>query len=293
MVKKSKDPIVACTAGGIAGGMEATAVWPMEYIKTQLQLQASAAKAGGAKPKFDTILGGLKYQHQRSGFFGLYRGLGPVVTFSIPKAGVRFGCFSVISESLRVGDEPLGPLMNLTAGIGAGCSEAVLAVTPIETVKTKLIDGNKTFVQGVKEIIAADGVKGLYRGLIPTIGKQASNQGIRFMVVGEYKKWLTSSREDKTVSAIEGLLGGMIAGCSSTLANNPIDAVKTRMQGLEAHKYNGTADCVKKMFEEGGIKAFYRGTLARMGRVVPGQGLIFGSYEAIQNVVRSVTGLEQ
>jgi solute carrier family 25 (mitochondrial citrate transporter), member 1 len=293
MVTKSKNPIVACTAGGIAGGLEATAVWPMEYIKTQLQLQASKARASGEKPAFDSILGGLKYQYQRAGFTGLYRGLGPVVTFSIPKAGVRFGCFSVISERLREGNETLGPMKNLAAGVGAGVSEAILAVTPIETVKTKLIDGDKTFMQGVKEIISKEGPRGFYKGLIPTIGKQASNQGIRFMIVGEYKTWLTKDREDKSVSAVEGLLGGMIAGCSSTIANNPLDAVKTRMQGLEAHKYNGTADCVKKMFEEGGIKSFYRGTIARMGRVVPGQGLIFGSYEAIQNQVVRVTGLEQ
>ena len=28
-----KDPLLAMTAGCIAGGIEATAVWPMEYIK--------------------------------------------------------------------------------------------------------------------------------------------------------------------------------------------------------------------------------------------------------------------
>ena len=30
---KSKNPLTAMTAGCIAGGVEATAVWPMEYIK--------------------------------------------------------------------------------------------------------------------------------------------------------------------------------------------------------------------------------------------------------------------
>ena len=296
MVKKSKNPAVATLAGGIAGGMEATAVWPMEYIKTQLQLQASVAKAGGEKPKFTTIFGGLKYQYQRSGFLGLYRGLGPVVTFSIPKAGVRFGCFTWCSEKARSlsPDGKLGAWQTLGSGMCAGAMEASLVVTPIETVKTKLIDGNKTFVQGLSQIIKAEGVGGLYKGLAATIGKQASNQGIRFMIMGQYREWMLRDRPDDAVLAPwEGLLGGMFSGCCSTIANNPIDAVKTRLQGLDAAKYKGTMDCVSQMFQEGGVMAFYRGTLARMGRVVPGQGLIFGSYELIQGMVRDVTGLEQ
>ena len=33
--KKSKNPLTAMTAGCIAGGVEATAVWPMEFIKVR------------------------------------------------------------------------------------------------------------------------------------------------------------------------------------------------------------------------------------------------------------------
>lgn len=31
--RKKKHPLLALSAGCIAGGIEATAVWPMEYIK--------------------------------------------------------------------------------------------------------------------------------------------------------------------------------------------------------------------------------------------------------------------
>ena len=36
--KKKSSTTSALIAGSIAGGIEATAVWPMEYMKTQLQL---------------------------------------------------------------------------------------------------------------------------------------------------------------------------------------------------------------------------------------------------------------
>jgi len=36
--KKKPSPLLPMAAGCIAGGIEATAVWPMKFIKTQLQL---------------------------------------------------------------------------------------------------------------------------------------------------------------------------------------------------------------------------------------------------------------
>jgi hypothetical protein len=43
-------------------------------------------------------------------------------------------------------------------------------------------------VTGVKQIVAKEGFGGLYQGLIPTILKQGSNQGIRFVVYSKYKE---------------------------------------------------------------------------------------------------------
>lgn len=40
---KSKVPSKNALAGGIAGAIEATIMYPAEYIKTQLQLQARSA----------------------------------------------------------------------------------------------------------------------------------------------------------------------------------------------------------------------------------------------------------
>ena len=45
-------------------------------------------------------------------------------------------------------------------------------VTPVETVKTKLIHMNMDFIAGVKHIIAKEGLGGVYQGLGATIMKQ-------------------------------------------------------------------------------------------------------------------------
>lgn len=74
----------------------------------------------------------------------------------------------------------------------------------------------------------------------------------------------------------------MAAGCFSVLGNNPFDVVKTRMQGSDAAKYSSTLNCLTTIIKEEGFAACYSGALARMGRVVPGQGIIFMSFETIQ-----------
>lgn len=54
-------------------------------------------------------------------------------------------------------------------------------------------------------------------------------------------------------------LAGAFAGFCSTMANNPVDVVKTKMQGLSASQYDGFVDCFKKVYHQHGIAGFYHG----------------------------------
>jgi len=278
---KSNNPLTAMTAGCIAGGVEATAVWPMEFIKTQLQLQSNSKGA-----KYTTMIEGLTYTVRTTGFWSLYRGLTPTLIGSIPKAGIRFGLNAVIKDKLRDKDGKLTVGKNFIAGLGAGVSEAILIVTPVETVKTKVIELNMPFLEGLKHIIKTQGFGGVYQGVFATALKQGSNQGLRFMWFNEYKRRVTNDGE-KSLTPLMGLFGGMTAGCFSTLGNNPFDVVKTRMQGTNASQYKGTLDCFKTIIVKEGFGAFYAGLVPRLGRVVPGQGIIFMSFESIQSWLES------
>lgn len=279
-VKKSSNPQVAFWAGCIAGSVECVAVWPMEYMKTQLQLQA-----GAAKPAYTGLVGGFRYTINTTGFLSLYKGLDSALVGAFPKAGIRFGANDYLKNLLK--DKKTGKLVawqQFSAGFGAGLIEAIFAVTPMETVKVKLIEQNLNFIPGVRAIFAESGLSGFYQGLVPTMLKQGSNQGLRFMAFNIYKDIVT--KEGKVpMNPLMSLAGGMMAGCFSTICNNPIDVVKTQMQGVSAAKYTSSLDCCSKIYAADGIAGFYKGCVPRMGRVVPGQGLIFMSFELIQEFV--------
>jgi len=285
---KSSNPKLAMISGSIAGGIEALAMWPTENIKTQLQLQGKVAN-----PKFTSFSGGVKYVVASEGVGGLYTGLVPILLGSLPKAGIRFGgnaFFKGKLNEMNSGGHVPSTLINFGGGVCAGVLEAILAVTPMETVKTKTIQLNCGFVEGMRRILAESGPAGLYQGVAATIAKQASNQGLRFMWFGNYRDWVTNNGEHK-ITPVQSLLGGMSAGCFSTLGNNPFDVVKTKMQGVDASKFKGTLDCFAKTFAQEGIGGFYVGCIPRMYRVVPGQGIIFMSYEFIQDAVSKATGI--
>lgn len=176
-------------------------------MKTQLQLQKNAP--GKAVP-YKGVWEGLVYTCRTTGFLSLYRGLGVTLIGSIPKAGIRFGGNAWCKQMLADEKGKLTMGTQFLAGMGAGTIEAIAAVTPMETVKTKLIQSNQKLVPGVISIWKASGIGGFYQGVFATVLKQSSNQGLRFMFFNKYKDIMTDDGKRK-LTPIESLLGGMVS----------------------------------------------------------------------------------
>ena len=312
-----KDTRLSLVSGCIAGACEASATWPMEYIKTQLQ---SMQKIAGKPPPYTGVLSGLRYTVQTSGVLTLYTGLTPTLVFSVPKAGIRFGGNQFFRNLLK--DPTTGNVSTekaFLAGLAAGVTESIAVVTPQETIKTKLINLNMSPIDGIKHIMRTEGPIGLYSGLLSTCMKQGGNHGSRFMFMSEYKRMYKGHSEAK-LKPIESFLGGMgagarrraarnsarnsaarnsvarnfpavsrarsrLAGLFSVLTTSPFDVVKTRMQSTQASAYSSTLDCFAQIARKEGLANFYSGSLARCFRVLPGQGIIFMSAEAIYNLL--------
>jgi solute carrier family 25 citrate transporter 1 len=228
-----KHPGKAVLAGGLSGMIEILVTFPTEYVKTQLQLDERSAN-----PRYKGPLDVVKQTLHEKGFFGLYRGLPPLLYGSVPKSAVRFGAYEFFKGRLVDENGKLSQQRTLLAGLGAGVSEAIFAVCPMEvlvfvfffsfvhqmfsfvqTIKVKFIhDQNQPkpqfrgFSHGVACIVRQEGLGGIYKGLVPTILKQGSNQAMRFFVYNNLTQWMRdfSSRDRNTT--IETLVAGGAAG---------------------------------------------------------------------------------
>lgn len=180
---------------------------------------------------------------------------------------------------------------NFIAGFFAGTMEAILVVTPMETMKVKLIHDQlsakpkyRGLIHGVSTIAREQGLAGCYKGLLPTILKQGSNQMLRFATFNGIKKQWVGEDPKAKFSIFQSVVAGFVAGAVSVFGNTPIDVVKTRMQGLEAHKYKSSLDCAIKIAKYEGLKAFYKGTTPRLARVCADVAIQMTLYDQIMEL---------
>lgn len=183
---KQLGPVMNAAIGGVVGAIEISCTFPTEYVKTVMQLD----------PKLNNLgFGGVvKKTWADKGFFGFYKGYGALLMFSVPKNSVRFGVYDWASKTLFTEKTKLN---NFMCGLTAGAAEAVAVVTPQETLKTKLIHDKmspnpqyRNLFHGIWTIGTVAGPAGLYRGVVPTVLKQSSNQGVRFVVFADSQAFL-------------------------------------------------------------------------------------------------------
>ncbi|OAL07315.1 mitochondrial carrier [Phaeosphaeriaceae sp. SRC1lsM3a] len=284
---KNTPAIVSLAAGGIAGGVEGFLSYPLEFAKTRVQLRV---EKGASTPRNPFTV--VTQVYQKEGVRALYKGCGPLVLGSVGKDGVRFLFFDQIKEIFADPETgTLSPIRNLLAGMTAGVAASVTAVTPSERIKTALIDDarhEKRFKSGwhaTTTIYKEHGIPGLYRGLAGNTLKQASATAFRmgtYNVLKDFEK----KRDIKQSTAIN-FANGSVAGIVTTLTTQPFDVIKTRSQSAAGAS---TAEAIKSVFLDYGIRGMWKGTTMRLGRTIFSGGILFTSYEAAVKLIMPLYG---
>lgn len=289
---KSTPPSISLISGGIAGGVEGFLTYPFELAKTRVQLaKRSSRSANGPRPSRNPyhIIAQI---YQREGLRALYKGCGALVFGSIGKDAVRFMTFDSVKNAFRDPETgALTPMRNMGAGMAAGVVASVAAVTPTERIKTALIDDavtGKRYTSSahcIRTIVAEDGFKGLYRGLVGTTLKQASATSFR---MGSYNI-IKDAEERRGIeqSTWVNFANGAVAGVVTTLCTQPFDTIKTKSQSAKA---TTTMQAIRSVLVEDGVRGFWRGTVMRLSRTVFSGGILFTTAEAVAKILRPIIG---
>jgi solute carrier family 25 citrate transporter 1 len=266
-------------AGGTAGAIEAATTYPFEAAKTRLQFRGTGVNSYPTTARNPLVL--IQQVVRRDGIRNLYAGADALIIGTAWKAAVRFLGFDTLKALFADEKGRTSKAGGVLAGFGAGILESVLAVTPFETIKTALIDDARRpaterrfrgFASTTAALFREQGVRGLYKGLLPVTLRQAANSSVR---MGSYNA-LKEVFEPKTSIGIFGI--GALAGTITVYTTMPLDTVKTRMQAL-GREYSSTLNCAVRVFREEGVFAFWRGATARWLRLVLSGGIVFTVYE--------------
>ncbi|WWD20251.1 hypothetical protein CI109_104727 [Kwoniella shandongensis] len=294
-------------AGGVAGMAEALVCHPLDTIKVRMQLSKSR-KARGLKP-----LGFFATGRQiaaRETPLGLYKGLGAVFSGIVPKMAIRFASFEMYKGWLSSPDGKITPSATFLAGLGAGATEAVAVVTPMEVIKIRLqaqqhsladpldIPRYRNAAHAAFTIVREEGIRTLYRGVSLTALRQATNQGVNFTAYQQFKKWAIEFQprfqETGQLPSWQTMILGLVSGAMGPFSNAPIDTIKTRIQKA-SHVPGETAmsrltKVTSEMFKNEGAAAFYKGITPRVLRVAPGQAIVFTVYERVKKLIDAAKG---
>ncbi|KIM56571.1 hypothetical protein SCLCIDRAFT_132385 [Scleroderma citrinum Foug A] len=180
---------------------------------------------------------------------------------------------------------------SIIAGAGGGLV-ASIATCPLDVIKTRLqaqqaVPGQQGY-QGVlgifKTTLRHDGIRGLYRGLGPTILGYLPTWAIYFAVYdgiktrfgepplgdGSRPRHVYPAPQPKGYQPLMRdhpwtlhILSAMTAGAVSTTCTTPLWVIKTRFmtQSRREVRYRHTFDAAWTIYETEGLRAFYRGLL--------------------------------
>jgi len=148
---------------------------------------------------------------------------------------------------------------------GSAAAISAVAVQPLEVLKIRLqtnVVAKRNIFANLRHIFRAEGVNGLYRGLVPTLGSVVPSISIYFTMYNAIKNHLgcPSGQPVKDV-AMQSAAAGLASSATAALTN-PLWLIKTRLQSQPIHKSGvsrGTYQTFRTILREEGALGLYKG----------------------------------
>lgn len=270
--------------GSVAGAVGATAVYPIDLVKTRMQNQRAGAYV--EELMYRNSADCFKKVIRHEGFFGLYRGLVPQLMGVAPEKAIKLTTNDFVRDKLT--DKSTGNIPFYAEMIAGGCAggSQVVFTNPLEIVKIRLqvageiaSSAKLSAISVVKEL----GFFGLYKGAKACFLRDVPFSAIYFPAYAHSKAAL--SDENGYNSPMSLLLAGAIAGVPAASLVTPADVIKTRLQVVARQgqtSYTGVFDAARKIWAEEGGRAFWKGAGARVFRSSPQFGVTLVTYELLQ-----------
>ncbi|TYI79779.1 hypothetical protein E1A91_D05G044900v1 [Gossypium mustelinum] len=288
-------------AGGGAGAFAKTTVAPLERIKILMQTRTDGFRSLGVYQSLRKVL-------KHEGVLGFYKGNGASVVRIIPYAALHFMTYEryrgwILDNYSFMG---LGPIIDLLAGSASG-GTAVICTYPLDLARTKLAyqvtDTRTNFRSGIRSlypqpayngirdvltsVYREGGIRGLYRGVGPTLAGILPYAGLKFYI---YEVLKLHVPEEHQKSIAMHLSCGAVAGLFGQTFTYPLDVVRRQMQveSLQCStiqggtRYRNTLDGLTTIARNQGWRQLFAGMSINYIKMVPSVAVGFASYDMMK-----------
>lgn len=179
-------------------------------------------------------------------------------------------------------DPAVRNLQSLPVNIFSGAASGILgaaAGSPFFLVKTRLQSYSpflpvgtqhqyKNAADGMKQIYKSEGIKGLYRGVVPAMVRTGFGSSVQLPTYFFAKRRLVrhlGMEEGPALHLLSSTCSGFVVCC----VMHPPDTIMSRMYNQTGNLYGGALDCLTRTIKAEGPLALYKGFFAHLARILP------------------------
>ncbi|XP_065601857.1 putative mitochondrial transporter UCP3 isoform X2 [Cyrtonyx montezumae] len=306
-------------SAGTAACIADLCTFPLDTAKVRLQIQGEVRVPRSANTvEYRGVLGTLSTMVRTEGPRSLYSGLVAGLQRQMGFASIRIGLYDSVKQLYTPkGAESTGLLARLLAGCTTG-AVAVTCAQPTDVVKVRfqalgaLPESNRRYsgtVDAYRTIAREEGVRGLWRGTLPNIARNAiinCGELVTYdlikdtllraqLMTGDDGTGDTAPRPTPLPKSLTAILpppdnvpchfvAAFGAGFCATVVASPVDVVKTRYMNSSPGQYRNVPSCLLALLLHHGIAGLYKGFVPSFLRLGSWNVVMFISYEQLQRV---------
>ncbi|MCJ1336091.1 hypothetical protein MMC09_001367 [Bachmanniomyces sp. S44760] len=282
-------------AGAVAGVSEILVMYPLDVVKTRVQLQTGPVVG---EEGYNGMIDCFRKIIKNEGFSRLYRGINAPILMEAPKRATKFAANDEWGKLYRnmFGAAKMDQKLSILTGASAGATEAFVVV-PFELIKIRLQDKASAgkyngMVDAVVKVIKAEGPLALYNGLESTLWRHILWNAGYFGCIYQVRE-LIPRATNKSGQMGNDLVAGATGGTVGTILNTPMDVVKSRIQNSpkiagSIPKYNWAWPAVATVFREEGFSALYKGFIPKVLRLGPGGGILLVVFTGVMDFFKKM-----
>lgn len=296
--------VIEAMAGFSAGFTTTLLAHPLDFLKLRLQLDTqSTSQIQAVKKIYHDLLLTSKIpqtdQISTTRFIqNLYRGIGPNLFGSTSAWALYFYFYRQyknlsLSLSDLTNDSSLKSWHYLISAFAAGWTTSTIT-NPIWVIKTRMIStakdepgAYKSMVHGIKQIFKDEGFIGFYRGLTPAL-LNVSQGAVQLSLYDIIKQRLITDNKEKEqrLSTMQYFYASSVSKMLSTGIFYPLQVVRSRLQIINnSNKLTSLSQLCVHIYRVEGVRAFYKGLLTNLFRVVPATCTTFIIYEKVKELL--------
>lgn len=252
--------------GGTAGTTSILLLYPVETLKTRVQMKS---EAGAAKM---SAFGTIKEIYKAEGIKSFYMGLSAALARQMLFASIRIGLFYNITDYLKQksGKKTLSLLETAASSLAAGGS-AILTVMPFDVIFVRMQAENSLpkeqrrgytgLGNALVRISKEEGVSSLWKGSAPAVARAMA---LNFGMLVPYEKCKALLAPSIGYNNTNYIISSGIAGFGASICCLPFDNAKVKLQkqvkGPDGKlPYKGLIDCMAKCFKKEGFFGYWAG----------------------------------